>query len=73
MAYTPTAPTEYFADDLARFIDVPESFRGTKIQIIGPGAHISQNGVVYYPFQSEKETLDWIESVSARWWDDEAV
>jgi hypothetical protein len=73
MPYTPTAPTEYYADELAQFIDVPEVFRGTIIQLIGPGACISRNGVVYYPFTSEEETLDWIDAVTSEWWNDETV
>jgi hypothetical protein len=73
MAYKRTAPTEYMADDLARVIDIPEAFRGAKLQLVAPGAHISQNGVVYYPFLSEGEALDWIEDVVINWWDDETV
>jgi hypothetical protein len=73
MAYSPTAPTEYYADDLAKYIDVPEAFRGAKIQLIGPGASIARNGVVYYPFTSEEEVLDWIDAVSSEWWNDETV
>jgi hypothetical protein len=73
MAYKVIAPTEYLADELAEVIDIPEMFRGAKIQIIGPGAQIAKNGVVYYPFQSEEETMDWIDSAMSSWWNDEAV
>ncbi|GHT77887.1 hypothetical protein FACS1894104_0230 [Actinomycetota bacterium] len=53
--------------------DVPEVFRGTKLQIIGPGASISRNGIVYYPFQSEDEAMEWIDAVSSDWWNDATI
>ncbi|MDR2581246.1 MAG: hypothetical protein LBC85_09675 [Fibromonadaceae bacterium] len=34
---------------------------------------VSRNGVVYFPFSSEKETVDWLEDVASEWWDDEAI
>ena len=34
MAYVSTAPSTYFADDLAKFIDLPVAYRGQKIKII---------------------------------------
>jgi hypothetical protein len=73
MAYSLVAPTKYKADDLARVIDIPEMFRGETIQLIGPGAHISSSGIVYYPFQSEDEVLGWVEEMNSSWWDDETV
>ena len=73
MAYKATAPTEYMADELAKIIDIPEMFRGERIQIIGPGAQIAKNGAVYYPFQSEEEVMGWIDSAMSSWWNDETV
>jgi len=35
--------------------------------------NISKNGIVYYPFISEKETIDWIDSTVSQWWDDETI
>ncbi|MCL2100548.1 MAG: hypothetical protein FWH22_02405 [Fibromonadales bacterium] len=34
---------------------------------------VSRNGVVYFPFASDKETVDWIEDVVSEWWDDETI
>jgi hypothetical protein len=73
MPYTSTAPTEYLADELAKVIDIPEAFRGAKIQLIGPGAHISKGGVVYYPFQSDAEVSEWTDAATSAWWNDETI
>jgi hypothetical protein len=73
MAFVSAAPNAYLADDLAKFIDLPSSFRGQKIQFVPFGASISKNNVVYYPFETEKEADDWIESSVSEWWDDETV
>jgi hypothetical protein len=35
--------------------------------------NISKNGIVYYPFISEKETIDWIDNAVSEWWDDETI
>jgi len=35
--------------------------------------NISRNGIVYYPFVSEKETIDWIDNAISEWWDDETI
>ena len=35
--------------------------------------NISRNGIVYYPFISEKETIDWINNAVSQWWDDETI
>jgi hypothetical protein len=35
--------------------------------------NISKNGVIYYPFISEKETIDWIDNAVSEWWDDETI
>jgi hypothetical protein len=32
--------------------------------------NISKNGIVYYPFISEKEIIDWIDNAISEWWDD---
>jgi len=34
---------------------------------------ISKNGIIYYPFISEKETIDWIDNAVSQWWDDETI
>jgi len=31
--------------------------------------NISKNGVVYFPFNEEKETIDWIDEMVGQWWD----
>jgi len=36
-------------------------------------ANISKNGVVYFPFIEEKETIDWIDDMVGQWWDDETI
>jgi hypothetical protein len=35
--------------------------------------NISKNGVIYYPFISEEETIDWIDNAVSEWWDDETI
>ena len=35
--------------------------------------NISKNGVVYFPFNEEKETIDWIDEMVVQWWDDETI
>ncbi|MDR1813164.1 MAG: hypothetical protein LBQ87_10100 [Candidatus Fibromonas sp.] len=35
--------------------------------------NVSRNGVVYFPFKEEKETIDWIDNVVSEWWDDETI
>ncbi|MCL1930510.1 MAG: hypothetical protein FWF55_01740 [Treponema sp.] len=42
-------------------------------QSIYSGATVSKNGVVYFPFIEEKETIDWIDDMVGQWWDDEAI
>jgi hypothetical protein len=71
MAYKNNAQTIFEADELAKVIDIPDVFRGAKIQLVGPGAQISKNGIVYYPFQSEDEVMEWIDASVGDWWDDE--
>jgi len=36
-------------------------------------ANLSKNGVVYFPFNDENETIDWIDNVVSEWWDDETL
>jgi len=36
-------------------------------------ANLSKNGVVYFPFTEEQETIDWIDNVVSEWWDDETL
>lgn len=70
MAFVTTAPSVYLADDLARVIDLPNAYRGQKIQIIPFPANTTNSCV---PFESEKEMIDWMESAVSEWWDDETV
>jgi hypothetical protein len=35
--------------------------------------NVSRNGIVYFPFEEEKETIDWIDNVVSEWWDDETI
>jgi hypothetical protein len=35
--------------------------------------NVSKNGVVYFPFNEEKETIDWIDDMVSQWWDDETL
>ena len=35
--------------------------------------NVSRNGVVYFPFKEEKETIDWIDDMVGQWWDDETI
>jgi hypothetical protein len=42
-------------------------------KIVYSEANISKNGVVYFPFKEEKETIDWIDDVVCQWWDDETI
>jgi len=35
--------------------------------------NVSRNGVVYFPFETEKETVDWMEDVVSEWWNDETI
>lgn len=69
MAFVNTAPSVYFADDLARVIDLPTTFRGQKIQIVP----FPTNTNKCVPFESENEMLNWMESAISEWWDDETV
>jgi len=73
MAFVSVAPQTYFADDLARYVDLPNSFRGQNLQFVPLQANISRNDVVYFPFESEKEASDWTESAVGEWWDDETI
>ncbi len=41
--------------------------------IVYSEANLSKNGVVYFPFKEEKETIDWIDNMVCEWWDDEAI
>ena len=68
MAFVATAPSVYLADDLARVIDLPNTFRGQKIQIVPFPSNIN-----CIPFETEKEMLNWMESAVSEWWDDETV
>jgi len=34
MAYVATAPTEYLADELAKVIDLPKSYKGLKVMFV---------------------------------------
>jgi hypothetical protein len=34
MAYVATAPMEYLADDLAKVIDLPQSYKGLKVMFV---------------------------------------
>ena len=36
-------------------------------------ANVSENGVVYFPFNEEKETIEWIDDMVSQWWDDETI
>jgi len=36
-------------------------------------ANVSKKGVVYFPFNEEKETIDWIDEMVGQWWDDETI
>jgi len=36
-------------------------------------ANVSKNGVAYFPFNEEKETIDWIDDMVSQWWDDETI
>jgi len=48
----------------------------TSVRITEPDyseANISKNGVVYFPFNNENETIDWISNVVSEWWDDETI
>jgi len=36
-------------------------------------ADLSKNGVVYFSFNDENETIDWIDNVVSEWWDDETI
>ncbi|MCL2809876.1 MAG: hypothetical protein FWD24_07420 [Treponema sp.] len=69
MAYVSTAPNTYFADDLAKFIDLPIAYRGQKIKIIP----FSKNEVSSHTIKTDKELDDWMGSAVSEWWDDEAV
>jgi|GEM_PF-2147868 len=73
MAFVSVAPKTYLADDLAKFIDLPIFFRGQKLQFVPLNADVSKNGVVYFPFETEKEADDWIENVVGEWWEDETI
>ena len=70
MAFVAIAPKVYLADDLARVIDLPNTFRGQKIQIVPFYTENSNNCV---PFETEKEMLNWMENAVSEWWDDETV
>ena len=35
--------------------------------------NVSKNGIVYFPFIEEKETIDWIDDMVGQWWDDETI
>jgi hypothetical protein len=40
---------------------------------VGSKENISKNDVIYFPFETEKETVDWMEDVVSQWWDDETI
>jgi hypothetical protein len=42
-------------------------------KVVYSEANVSKNGVVYFPFKEEKETIDWIDDVVCQWWDDETI
>jgi len=35
--------------------------------------NVSENRIVYFPFETEKETIDWMEDVVSEWWDEETI
>jgi len=69
MAFVSTAPKTYFADDLAKFIDLPVAYRGQNIKIIP----FSKNENLNHPIETDKELDDWMGSAVSEWWDDEAI
>jgi len=50
-----------------------EPFSGNRVRVVSDNAVVSKNGVIYYPFSSEKEVSEWIDNVVSEWWDDETV
>jgi len=73
MSFVAAAQSVYNADDLAKFFNIPESFRGQRVRIVPDSAVLSKGGVAYYPFTSEEEATDWLDCAAAEWWDDEEV
>ena len=73
MSFAATAQNVYNADDFAKFIDIPEFFRGKRVRIVPDGAVVSKSGIVYYPFTSEEEVGEWLDDVVSEWWDDETI
>ena len=73
MAFVSVAPSAYLADELARFIDLPNYFRGQKLQFVPCEANVSKNNVAYFPFETENEANDWVENIACEWWDDETI
>jgi hypothetical protein len=73
MSFVAATCDVYNADDLAKFIDLPESFRGKKVRIVPDNAVMSKGGVAYYPFTSEEETNEWLDEVVSEWWNDETI
>jgi len=56
------------------FEDTVNVVANTRIpQAIFSEANLSKNGVVYFPFTEEQETIDWIDNVISEWWDDETI
>jgi hypothetical protein len=45
MSFVATAQDVYNADDLAKFIDIPESFRGKMVRIVPDGAVMKQTNL----------------------------
>jgi hypothetical protein len=35
--------------------------------------NVSKNGVAYFPFNEEKETIDWVDDMVGQWWDDQTI
>jgi len=42
-------------------------------EVVYSEANLSKNGVVYFPFKNENETIEWIDDVVSEWWDDETI
>ena len=59
------------AEKLCKIVDIPEDMRYSQVEVIVlPFATVSRNGVAYFPFKTEKETMDWMENATSEWWDE---
>jgi len=45
----------------------------TVVKSVKPVRNVSENKVVYFPFETEEETADWMEYLVSEWWDDETI